>query len=97
MTSVKLAADSSKILSCSADRYHLVGGKFFFIMLCSIQLQRHITLSSSRSLVFRDALITDDSIEISHHLHQTASQGTVYDMVVDSKMEIAVTVGQVSI
>lgn len=47
--------------------------------------------------MFRDVTLTNDCFRISHHLHQTASRGTVYDMVVDPKMEIAVTVGQVII
>lgn len=47
--------------------------------------------------MFRDVTVTDDGFQILHHLHQTASCGIVYDMVVDPKMEIAVTVGQVII
>lgn len=54
-------------------------------------------LSSCRSLVFRDASVINDTFQILHRLHQTASKGTVYDMDVDHKMEIAVTVGQVII
>ena len=47
--------------------------------------------------MFRDVTVTADGFRISHHLHQTASRGTVYDMAVDPKMEIVVTVGQVII
>ncbi|EXB89953.1 Mitogen-activated protein kinase-binding protein 1 [Morus notabilis] len=56
----------------------------------------HKILSSAadRSLVFRDISVTDNGFQISHRLHQMASHGTVYDMVVDPKSEIAVTVGQ---
>lgn len=47
--------------------------------------------------MFRDISVTDNGFQISHRLHRMASHGTVYDMVVDPKSEIAVTVGQVII
>ncbi|XP_030479012.1 uncharacterized protein LOC115696243 isoform X1 [Cannabis sativa] len=56
--------------------------------------QKILSCSADRSLVFRDVTVTDDGFRISHFLHQTASRGTVYDMAVDPKMEIVVTVGQ---
>ncbi|XP_062095314.1 uncharacterized protein LOC133801171 isoform X2 [Humulus lupulus] len=56
--------------------------------------QKILSCSADRSLVFRDVTVTDDGFRISHHLHQTASRGTVYDMAVNPKMEIVVTVGQ---
>ena len=50
---------------------------------------------SSRSLVFRDVAVMATGCKISRRHHQMASHGTVYDMAVDPKLEVAVTVGQV--
>ena len=50
---------------------------------------------SSRSLVFRDVAVMATGCKISRRHHQMASHGTVYDMAVDPKLEVAITVGQV--
>ncbi|XP_057983325.1 uncharacterized protein LOC131168119 isoform X1 [Malania oleifera] len=80
VTSVKLACDGSKILSCSADRCHT----FDCLMNCL----------PSRSLVFRDLAVMDGGCKLLRRHHQLASHGTVYDMAVDPSMEVAITVGQ---
>lgn len=46
--------------------------------------------------MFRDVAAIDSAYKVSRCHHQLASHGTVYDMVIDPTMEIAVTVGQVS-
>ncbi|KAJ7961294.1 mitogen-activated protein kinase-binding protein 1 isoform X1 [Quillaja saponaria] len=66
VTSVKVAGNSCKVLSCSADRS---------LMLC-------------------DVTLTDSGHKISRCHHQMTSHGTLYDMAVDPKFEVAVTVGQ---
>ncbi|XP_077223117.1 transducin/WD40 repeat-like superfamily protein isoform X3 [Tasmannia lanceolata] len=66
VTSVQLACNGCKLLSCSADR----------------------------SVLFRNVAVTDDGYRILRHHHQIASHGTVYDMVTDPVLEVAVTVGQ---
>ncbi|XP_060673982.1 uncharacterized protein LOC107430725 isoform X3 [Ziziphus jujuba] len=53
-----------------------------------------LSCSADRSLVFRDVNITSNGFAIVRHHHHTASHGTLYDMAVDPKMEVAVTVGQ---
>ncbi|RZC84309.1 hypothetical protein C5167_047095 [Papaver somniferum] len=53
-----------------------------------------VSCSADRSLVFRDVSITDTECKISRSHHQMASLGTIYDMVIDPSMEVAVTVGQ---
>ncbi|KAF6153474.1 hypothetical protein GIB67_027341 [Kingdonia uniflora] len=53
-----------------------------------------LSCSADRSLVFRDVAITNTGCKISRCHHQIASNGTVYDMAIDSEMEFAVTVGQ---
>lgn len=46
--------------------------------------------------MFRDVAAIGSAYKISRCHHQLASLGTVYDMVIDPTMEIAVTVGQVN-
>ncbi|CAI0424370.1 unnamed protein product, partial [Linum tenue] len=53
-----------------------------------------ISCSADRSLVFRDVFLSDTGCKIFRRHHQMASNGTVYDMAVDPKMEFVVTVGQ---
>ncbi|XP_044510723.1 mitogen-activated protein kinase-binding protein 1 isoform X4 [Mangifera indica] len=53
-----------------------------------------LSCSADRSLVFRDIAAIDSAYKVSRCHHQLASHGTVYDMVIDPTMEIAVTVGQ---
>ncbi|XP_031276141.1 mitogen-activated protein kinase-binding protein 1 [Pistacia vera] len=53
-----------------------------------------LSCSADRSLVFRDVASIGNAYKISRCHHQLASLGTVYDMVIDPAMEIAVTVGQ---
>ncbi|TYJ96265.1 mitogen-activated protein kinase-binding protein 1 isoform X2 [Cucumis melo var. makuwa] len=53
-----------------------------------------ISCSADRSLIFRDFTTTDSGHMISRSHHQMASQGTVYDMAIDPKRDVVVTVGQ---
>ncbi|XP_038883897.1 mitogen-activated protein kinase-binding protein 1 isoform X1 [Benincasa hispida] len=53
-----------------------------------------ISCSADRSLIFRDFTTTDSGHMISRSHHQMASQGTVYDMAIDPKKDVVVTVGQ---
>ncbi|XP_022151493.1 mitogen-activated protein kinase-binding protein 1 isoform X2 [Momordica charantia] len=53
-----------------------------------------ISCSADRSLIFRDFTTTDGGHMISRSHHQMASQGTVYDMAVDPKTDVVITVGQ---
>lgn len=45
----------------------------------------------------RDVFETDGNYNISRCHHQVASSGTVYDMVLDPSVDVAVTVGQVQL
>ncbi|XP_010654199.1 uncharacterized protein LOC100240770 isoform X2 [Vitis vinifera] len=53
-----------------------------------------LSCSADRSLVFRDVAVMATGCKISRRHHQMASHGTVYDMAVDPKLEVAITVGQ---
>ncbi|KAG6595378.1 Mitogen-activated protein kinase-binding protein 1, partial [Cucurbita argyrosperma subsp. sororia] len=53
-----------------------------------------ISCSADRSLIFRDFTTIDSGHKISRSHHQMASQGTVYDMAIDPKTDVVVTVGQ---
>ncbi|KAM7258973.1 hypothetical protein ACFE04_014714 [Oxalis oulophora] len=55
-----------------------------------------LSCSADRSLVFRDVdrSRTDSGCKISRRHHQMASNGTIYDMVIDPENEVVVTVGQ---
>ncbi|KAF8397340.1 hypothetical protein HHK36_016253 [Tetracentron sinense] len=53
-----------------------------------------LSCSADRSLVFRDVAVTDSGCKILCCHHQMASNGTVYDLAVDTASEVAVTVGQ---
>lgn len=46
--------------------------------------------------MFRDIAVRGGNYKISRCNYQLASLGTVYDMVVDPRMEVVVTVGQVT-
>lgn len=47
--------------------------------------------------MFRDVAVMPSGCKISRRHHQMASHGTVYDMAVDPKLEVAITVGQVKL
>ncbi|OWM81749.1 hypothetical protein CDL15_Pgr007787 [Punica granatum] len=53
-----------------------------------------VSCSADRSLVVRDVFLTKGNYSTSRCHHQIASSGTVYDMVLDPSMDVAVTVGQ---